>query len=182
MIERSFVSGDPNIRIPNPPQAPQAPQAPPPLPTLQSGYVLAFHIGPFVDALARLGLTARMVPMIGQHLVAGAALAWVWKNTDDSESPHVPARDFADFVDLALGQVRRYDANEPRVVSGLCCVCAATLWFGGAAHRAVVRQYVETLLSDVSRLVTQTADREQLIAEGTAVLKAFDESGASDGF
>jgi uncharacterized membrane protein len=87
---------------------------------------------------------------------------------------HVPARDFAYLLDLALGQVRRYGANEPRVVRALLRVCRDLTWFGEAAHHTVVRRYVETLLSDVTRLVAQPADRDPLLAEGAAVLKAFD--------
>ena len=94
---------------------------------------------------------------------------------------HVPARDFAYLVDLALGQVRRYGANEPRVVRALLRVCRDLLWFGDAAHHAVVRRYVETLLSDVTRRVAQPADREPLLAEGAAVLKAFDVPGGTTG-
>ena len=87
---------------------------------------------------------------------------------------YVPARDFAYLLDLALGQVRRYGANEPRVVRALLRVCRELAWFGSAAHRAVVRRYVETLLSDATRLVAQPADREPLLAEGAAVLEALD--------
>jgi uncharacterized membrane protein len=86
---------------------------------------------------------------------------------------HIPARDFAYLVDLALGQVRRYGANEPRVVRALLRVCRDLAWFGDAGHRAVVRRYVETLMSDVTRLVAQPADREPLLEEGAAVLDAF---------
>ncbi|MBT2568824.1 DUF2254 domain-containing protein [Arthrobacter sp. ISL-85] len=262
MIERSFVPGDPAIRMPNPPKGAAA------LPAPRSGYIQAFHVEAFIGALARRDLTARMVPMIGRHVIAGAPLAWVWKGTDDGVgslapdasaelrqalaqsvrigyertleqdvafgirqladiaskalSPaindpytanqavdhlgsilaalslrqhgpravtdgqgvvrlHVPARDFAYLVDLALGQVRRYGANEPRVVRALLRVCSDLVWFASAPHRAVVRQYVETLLNDVTRLVPQPADREPLLAEGTRILESFDvPSGTTD--
>ena len=60
-------------------------------------------------------------------------------------------------------------------------MCRELVWFGDAAHHAVVRQYVETLMSDVTRLVAQPADREPLLAEGAALLEAFDDAdGASD--
>ncbi len=260
VIERSFVPGDPGIRMPNPPPGATALLVP------QSGYVQAFHVKAFVGVLASRDLTARMVPMVGRHVIAGSPLAWVWGNTGESEHPlapgvgaelrralsqsvrigyertleqdvafgirqladiaskalspaindpytanqavdhlgsilaalalrqhgpqavadargtvrlHVPARDFAYLVDLALGQVRRYGANEPRVVRALLRVCGDLLWFGDEAHRAVVRHYVETLLSDVTRLVAQPADREPLLAEGGALLKAFHASGGT---
>lgn len=86
---------------------------------------------------------------------------------------HVPARDFDYLLELALGQVRRYGANEPRVVRALLRVCRDVGGFGGEAHRAVLRRYVETLLDDVRRAVPQSADREPLLAEGDAVLAAL---------
>lgn len=260
VIERSFVPGDPGIRMPNPPPGATALLAP------RSGYVQAFHVEAFVGVLASHGLRARMVPMVGRHVIAGSPLAWVWENADDGGRPlapdggaelrralaqsvrigyertleqdvafgirqladvaskalspaindpytanqavdhlgsilaalslrqhgpqavadaqgtvrlHLPARDFAYLVDLALGQVRRYGANEPRVVRALLRVCGDLAWFGDEAHRAVVRQYVETLLSDATRLVAQPADREPLLAEGAAVLEAFNASGGA---
>lgn len=255
VIEQSYVPGDPGIPMPDVPQGATA------LPAPASGYVQAFHVGPFVGALAERGLKALMVPMVGRHVVAGAPIAWVWDVADGSGRPyvpeasaplrralaqsvrigyertleqdvafgirqladvaskalspaindpytanqavdhlgtilaaltlrqhgpravtdaqgtvrlHIPARDFAYFVDLALGQVRRYGSNEPRVVRALLRVCRDLAWFGDAAHRAVVRQYVQTLMSDVTRLVAQTADRDPLLEEGAAVLDLFD--------
>jgi uncharacterized membrane protein len=222
----------------------------------------------FVGVLASRGLTGRMVPMIGQHVVAGSPLAWVWETKGEGARPpaldggaelrralaqsvrigyertleqdvafgirqladvaskalspaindpytanqavdhltsilaalsirqhgpqavadaqgtvrlYVPARDFAYLVDLALGQVRRYGANEPRVVRALLRACRELVWFGDAAHHAVVRQYVETLMSDVTRLVAQPADRDPLLAEGAALLEAFDDADGASG-
>jgi uncharacterized membrane protein len=86
---------------------------------------------------------------------------------------HVPARDFEYLLELALGQVRRYGANEPRVVRALLRVCRDVGSLSGEGHRTVVRRYVETLLDDVRRMVPQAADREPLLAEGAAVLAAL---------
>lgn len=86
---------------------------------------------------------------------------------------YVPGRDFAYLVDLALGQVRRYGANEPRVVRALLRACRDLAWFGDADHRAVVRRFVETLMDDVARVVPQAADREPLLAEGATVIAAL---------
>jgi uncharacterized membrane protein len=73
-------------------------------------------------------------------------------------------------MELALGQVRRYGASEPRVVRALLRVCRDVAWFGDEVHRVVVRRYVETLLDDVRRTIPQAADREPLLAEGGAML------------
>lgn len=253
-LERSFVEGDPQLQLPKPPAGAIA------LPAPRSGYVQAFHVDAFVEVLAARDLNARIIPMVGRHVVAGAPLVWVWRRLDDAEHPlsresadglrralaesvrvgyertleqdvafgirqladiaskalspavndpytanqavdhlasilaglairkhgpqavrdsqgvvrlHIPARDFDYLMELALGQVRRYGANEPRVVRALLRVCSDVAWFGSEAHHAVVRRYVETLLDDVRRVVPQAADREPLLAEGAAVLAAL---------
>jgi uncharacterized membrane protein len=86
---------------------------------------------------------------------------------------HVPARDFDYLMELALGQVRRYGASEPRVVRALLRVCRDLAWFSDEVHRAVIRTYVETLLDDVRRVIPQAADREPLLEEGSAVMAAL---------
>ncbi|AMM34548.1 Putative membrane protein [Sinomonas atrocyanea] len=254
VLEHSFVEGDPTVRLPTPPPGAIA------LTGTRSGYVQAVHAEAFVAALEARGLSALIVPIVGRHVVAGTALAWVW-GTEDSGTPdldprsladlhrvilqtvrigyertleqdvafgirqladiaskalspavndpytanqavdhlasilaaltvrqhgpravkdgkgrvrlHVPARDFEYLLELALGQVRRYGANEPRVVRALLRVCRDVGGFGDEAHRAVVRRYVTTLLDDVQRMVPQAADREPLLAEGAAVLAAL---------
>jgi len=262
VIERSFVPGDLGVHMPDVPPGAIA------LPAPASGYVQAFHVGPFVGALAERDLMALMVPMVGRHVIVGAPLAWVWDVTGDGGTPfgpdafadlrralaqsirigyertleqdvafgirqladvaskalspaindpytanqavdhlgtilaaltprqhgpravrdaqgtvrlHIPARDFAYLVDLALGQVRRYGSNEPRVVRALLRVCRDLAWFGDATHRAVVRQFVQTLMSDVTRLVAQPADRDPLLEEGAAVLDLFNMTDGTPG-
>jgi uncharacterized membrane protein len=252
VLERSFAEGDPDLRVPEPPRGAVA------LPAPGSGYVQAFHVEAFVAALSRRRLTARIVPVVGRHVVAGTPIVWVWE--DDGARPplqeaiaelrralptmvrvgyertleqdvafgirqladiaskalspavndpytanqavdhlatilaalaerqhgpravrdargvvrlYVPARDFGYLLELALGQVRRYGANEPRVVRALLRVCGDVAGFGDESHRAVVRRYVETLLDDVRRMVPQPADREPLLAEGAALLASL---------
>jgi uncharacterized membrane protein len=251
VLERSFIEGDPHVRLPQPPRGAVA------VPASRSGYVQAIHVDALIDVLKDLGLSARIVPMVGRHVVAGTPLAWVWASKDDGGrtlapnavaelrgaftrsvrvgyertleqdvafgirqladiaskalSPavndpytanqavdhlasilaalavkqhgpqavmdaegivrlHVPARDFDYLMELALGQVRRYGASEPRVVRALLRVCRDVAWFGDEVHRVVVRRYVETLLDDVRRTIPQAADREPLLAEGGAML------------
>ncbi|WP_138442337.1 DUF2254 domain-containing protein [Sinomonas susongensis] len=86
---------------------------------------------------------------------------------------HVPGRDFAYLLDLALGQVRRYGANEPRVVRALLRAARDVAWFGDPVHRAVVRRYVEVLVDDVERMVPQAADREPLLQEAAGVIETL---------
>ncbi|WP_334171086.1 DUF2254 domain-containing protein [Sinomonas sp.] len=250
-IGRSFVEGDPD----------HLPPAPLPgvavLPASRSGYVQAFHHDQLVAVLAAQDLLAVMVPMVGEHVVAGAPLLRVWGREGGAPSArgrgdvaralgqsvrigyertmeqdvafgirqladiaskalspaindpytaiqavdhlssvlaalavrrhgtqtaadasgtvrlYVPGRDFEYLLDLALGQVRRYGANEPRVVRALLRACRDLAWFGDADHRVVVRRYVATLMDDVARMVPQVADREPLLAEGAGVIETL---------
>ena len=261
VIQRSFVEGDPSVTLPQPPPAAIALRA------HRSGYVQAFHFASLLEALASRGLVARVVPMIGEHIVSGTPLAWVWRPAgvaggleldgarrdlqgalarsvrigyertleqdvafgvrqladvaskalspaindpytaiqavdhlasvlaalaERSHGPiavpdaagtvrvYVPARDFDYLVDLALGQVRRYGANEPRVVRALLRVCRELAWFGEPLHRATVRQYVEILASDVARVVPQPADRDPLLVESAGVIELLGSARHAD--
>ena len=218
-----------------------------------SGYVQTVHPESLVAVLSERDLTATLVPMMGEHVIAGAPLLWVWPRTGTgsptrdhaldaaaqhsvrlgfertleqdvafgvrqladvaskalspaindpytavqavdhlsvvlaalarhtlgavhasdaagTERLHIPARDFGYLFDLALGQVRRYGANEPRVVLSLLRVCRDVAWFCDGPRRAVVHDFVAVLLDDVSRVVPQPADRDPLLEQGRRLL------------
>lgn len=219
----------------------------------RSGYLQTLHPEALVSTLADHDLTAALVPMMGEHIVAGAPLLWVWRaGTEGPDGPagplqaaaqhsirlgyertleqdvafgvrqladvaskalspavndpytavqavdhlsvvlaalaghhlgpvrvadqagterlHIPARDFDYLFDLALGQVRRYGADEPRVVRALLRVCRDIAWFCDGPRLEVVRHFVEVLLDDVTRVVPQRADRDPLLQEGRRLL------------
>jgi uncharacterized membrane protein len=111
------------------------------------------HLSVILGALARRPL-------------GGQALA------DDTGVPRVlvPGRDWAYFLDLGLGQVRRYGHTEPRVVIALLRVARDLAHFCDPGRRASVRAYVEVLLEDVERDVAQPADRDPLIERGRRLI------------
>jgi uncharacterized membrane protein len=84
---------------------------------------------------------------------------------------HVPARDWEYYLDLGLGQVRRYGHTEPRVVLALFRVARDIATFCDQDRRAAVRRYVEVLLDDVGRDIVQPADRDPLLEQGRALLR-----------
>jgi uncharacterized membrane protein len=92
--------------------------------------------------------------------------------TDGDGTPrvHIPARDWAYFIDLGLGQVRRFGHTEPRVVLALLRVTRdlGTLCHG--PRMTSLREYVTVLLDDVKQDITQPADRDPLLERGNRLL------------
>jgi uncharacterized membrane protein len=92
--------------------------------------------------------------------------------TDGDGTPrvHIPARDWAYFIDLGLGQVRRFGHTEPRVVLALLRVARdlGTLCHG--PRMTSLRDYVTVLLDDVKQDMAQPADRDPLLERGNRLL------------
>ena len=228
-----------------------------PLTARRSGYVQTFHLEELVQVAARHDVVVALVPMIGEHVVARAPIAWVWRpgqggavdvagveltdvaralvhgvrvgfeRTAEQDaafgvrqladvaskalSPaindpytavqavdhlsvvlaalaplplghqrladragttrvHLPGRDWAYFLDLGLGQVRRFGHGEPRVVLALLRVARDVAFLCDEGRCAAVRQFVTVLLDDVRRDVAQPADREALLERGEVLL------------
>jgi uncharacterized membrane protein len=246
--------------------APRPPEGADTIPAPRSGYIQTIHPQGLVAALDKHDLTALVVPMMGEHVVARAPLLWVWRTgvpepasgrsaaldpgalhdvtratstsvrigyertleqdvafgirqladvASKALSPaindpytavqavdhlsvilaelagrevgpqhvngghgtarlHLPGRDFDYMFDLALGQVRRYGASEPRVTRALLRVCNDVSWFCDDGRRAVVRSFVETLLDDVERLIAQPVDRDPLLSTGRELIERLD--------
>jgi uncharacterized membrane protein len=238
---------------------PARPEGAVPMAAPRSGYVQTLHLQALAATAAQHRTVVVLVPMVGEHVVKGAPLAWVWPDqancsvatapgqptldalrgalshgvrlgfertaeqdaafgvrqladvaskalspaindpytavqavdhlsvvlaslaqrtlgpvsvTDASGVPrvHVPARTWEYFVDLGLGQVRRYGHTEPRVVLALFRVARDIATFCDSEQRAAVRRYVEVLLDDVGRDIVQPADRDPLLERGRALL------------
>jgi uncharacterized membrane protein len=238
---------------------PARPEGAVPMAAPRSGYVQTLHLQALAATAAQHRTVVVLVPMVGEHVVKGAPLAWAWPDqancsvatapgqptldalrgalshgvrlgfertaeqdaafgvrqladvaskalspaindpytavqavdhlsvvlaslaqrtlgpvtvTDASGVPrvHVPARDWEYFVDLGLGQVRRYGHTEPRVVLALFRVARDIATFCDSEQRAAVRRYVEVLLDDVGRDIVQPADRDPLLERGRALL------------
>jgi uncharacterized membrane protein len=233
------------------------PQHAVPVAAVHSGYTQTFHLDGAVRAAAQYDVVVGLVPMIGEHVIVGAPVAWAWRRsdttplspggsevaaisdaldhgvrlgfertaeqdaafgvrqladvaskalspaindpytavqavdhlsvilgalarhplggqalTDETGVPRVlvPGRDWAYFLDLGLGQVRRYGHTEPRVVIALLRVARDLAHFCGPERRASVRAYVEVLLEDVNRDVAQPTDRDPLMDRGQRLI------------
>ncbi|HET7475407.1 MAG TPA: DUF2254 domain-containing protein [Dermatophilaceae bacterium] len=241
VIRASMASGD--GRLDRRPVRPMGALA---VTATRSGYVQTFHFDSLLKVLATRDLVAEVVPMMGEHVIQGAPLLWVWtarhqegasvraedvaglrqaaresirlgrertmeqdaafgvrqladigskalspaindpytavqavdhlavilaelgprrlgslRIADGSGSVrlHVRGRDFDYYLDLALGQVRRYGSQEPRVVAALLRTLAQVGGFcTDPAVRAVLAHQAALVLADAERAVTQPAD------------------------
>src|SRR4051812_25262270 len=58
-----------------------------PVTARRSGYVQAVDLRELLKAAAHLRVTVRLRPRVGEHVVAGTALAWVWPAAPDGSVP-----------------------------------------------------------------------------------------------
>jgi uncharacterized membrane protein len=224
----------------------------------RSGYTQTLHLEELVLVAAQHDAFVAIVPMVGEHVIAGTPLAWAWCRRQHSElspravqeladglahgirlgwertaeqdvafgvrqladvaskalSPavndpytavqavdhlsvilaalatrplggrtltdrkgtarvHSPGRDWGYFIDLGLGQVRRFGHTEPRVVLALLRVARDLGTLCPPARRAALRDYVRVLLDDVGRDLAQPADRDPLLERGHRLISAL---------
>ncbi|HKE67990.1 MAG TPA: DUF2254 domain-containing protein [Nocardioidaceae bacterium] len=82
------------------------------VPAYRSGYVQVMHPEVWLDVASRLDATAMVVPMIGEHVVAQAPLAWVWRASP--EQPPPPPEEFAavahDTIRIGIERTAEQDA------------------------------------------------------------------------
>jgi uncharacterized membrane protein len=93
---------------------------------------------------------------------------------DAAGAPRVtlPGRDFAYFVDLACGQIRRYGCSEPRVMLALLRILRSTGGFcADDGTRAVLAEQVRLVLADAEAAIVQPADLAPVRAYAEKVLR-----------
>ena len=82
-------------------EAPAVPARAVPVTSRRSGYVQAVHPGTLLPHAARHGVCLRLRPRVGEHVVAGTTLAWIWR-----PSPGEPAPDPRAFSRILQAGVR----------------------------------------------------------------------------
>jgi uncharacterized membrane protein len=93
---------------------------------------------------------------------------------DSSGAPRVtiPGRDFAYYVDLACGQIRRYGRSEPRVMLALLRILRSTARFcPDDSTRAVLARQVRLVLADAEAAIVQPADLEPVQLDAAKILR-----------
>jgi uncharacterized membrane protein len=225
---------------------PVIPRSAIPLRASRSGYVQTVHPEPLVAIAGKLRVSAAIVPKVGDHVVSGTPIAWVWRDdgvqpdgkplltavfrsvrlgfertleqdaafgirqlvdiaskalspavndpytgvqaidhlasvmasiarreqgpavypTDAATTVTVPAHDFADYLELACAQIRRYGASEPTIARSLIRLLASISHATTARdRRAAISQQLHLIVDDAERQVAQPRDLLPLRAE-----------------
>ncbi|MCX5044125.1 DUF2254 domain-containing protein [Aldersonia sp. NBC_00410] len=84
----------------------------------------------------------------------------------------IPARDFASYLDLACGQIRRFGASEPTIAQALIeMLTTATNALAADAdgRRASIGNELDLVLADAQRCIAQRADLTPVQHDGSAL-------------
>jgi uncharacterized membrane protein len=73
--------------LPGSQDAPEAPAGATAITSRRSGYVQAVHCGALLAHAARHGACLRLRPRVGEHVVAGTTLAWIWPASAGAPAP-----------------------------------------------------------------------------------------------
>src|SRR5262249_39694951 len=68
-------------------EAPEVPAWAVPVRSRRSGYVQAVHPGTLLPCAARHGVFLRLRPRVGEHVVAGTTLGWIWRPAAGDPAP-----------------------------------------------------------------------------------------------
>jgi uncharacterized membrane protein len=71
-----------------------------PLTSTRSGYIQTVHLEQILPLAAQHGVTVRLRRRIGEHVVAGTKLMWIWRPTADDPAPN--PEDFRRVVEGAV--------------------------------------------------------------------------------
>jgi uncharacterized membrane protein len=101
VVERGTLAVIRDGLLPGTPDAPEVPEWATPIAAQRSGYVQSVRPGRLLAAAAGHGVCLRLRPRVGEHVVAGTALAWIW-----AASPRDPAPDPRVFLPVLREGVR----------------------------------------------------------------------------
>jgi uncharacterized membrane protein len=68
-------------------ESPEVPAWAVPVMSRRSGYVQAAHPGTLLPDVARHQVCLRLRPRVGEHVVAGTTLAWIWRASPEDPAP-----------------------------------------------------------------------------------------------
>jgi uncharacterized membrane protein len=86
----------------------------------------------------------------------------------------VPGRDFATYVELATGQVRRYGSSEPRVLTTLLRALNTIGGFcGDDERRRAIAQAAAMVGEAAEHAIVQAGDRHPITDQARAVVASL---------
>ncbi|HWJ54490.1 MAG TPA: DUF2254 domain-containing protein [Propionibacteriaceae bacterium] len=91
--------------------APRAPEWAVPLPARKSGYVQTVHPELLLPVASQVGVTICLRTRVGQHVVAGTTLGWVWAPTAEDPRPDPEPFEEAVNTDVRIGFERTLEQD-----------------------------------------------------------------------
>ena len=91
--------------------APRAPEWAVPLLSRNSGYIQTVHPQLLLPLAAEYGVTIGLRHRVGQHVVAGTVLCWVWASSPDDPRPDAEAFKAAVLSDIRIGFERTIEQD-----------------------------------------------------------------------
>jgi uncharacterized membrane protein len=101
VVERGTLGVIRDGMFPGRQDAPEVPEWAAPVASQRSGYVQSVRPGRLLAGAAGHGVCLRLRPRVGEHVVAGTTLAWIWP-----ASPHDPSPDPQVFLPVLREGVR----------------------------------------------------------------------------
>jgi len=101
VVERGTLGVIADGLLPGTPDAPEVPEWAAPVASQRSGYVQSVRLGRLLAQAAGHGVCLRLRPRVGEHVVAGTTLAWIW-----AASPRDPSPDPRVFLPVLREGVR----------------------------------------------------------------------------
>ncbi len=104
VIRHGLLAGDED--------APTVPEWAVPIAAKRSGYVQVVRPDPLLSHAAKLGVKLRLRPRVGEHVVEGTTLAWIWRASprDPAPDPQVFSRALEDWVRIGFERTLEQDA------------------------------------------------------------------------
>jgi uncharacterized membrane protein len=99
-VQRNTLAVIEHGLLPGGQEAPEVPAWAVPVASRCSGYVQAVHPGTMLPHAARHGVCLLLRPRVGEHVVAGTTLAWVWRPSSADAAPD--PRDFTGVLDAGV--------------------------------------------------------------------------------
>ena len=91
VVERSTLAVIRDGLLPGAQDAPEVPEWAVPVASQRSGYVQSVRPGRLLAEAAGHGICLRLRPRVGEHVVAGTTLAWIWAASPRDPAPHPQA-------------------------------------------------------------------------------------------
>jgi uncharacterized membrane protein len=111
VVERSTLAAIREGALSGGEKAPPALDWAVPVPARRSGYVQAVRLRSLLSHAERHRITLRLRPRVGEHVVVGATLAWIWRASSNEPAPDAQA--FYGVVDegVRLGFERTFEQD-----------------------------------------------------------------------